>query len=215
MIRRATRWFSTLVMLVVMMLVVASILPVGGILYRVLLVADPPRPADAIVVLGGGVFDADTATTSTAARLVHGLRLYRRGYAPLVILSGGNPIDPRLPESVVMRKIAEELGAPPNVLLVETEAARTATQGDAVARIARARGIRTILLVTSPEHSRRAAHVFRKTGLTVISTPVARQRPPKLSIAYHPLEIMKRMTALLDFAYEGAATALYWWRGWW
>ena len=214
MIRRAATLLATMIILLAAGLVLMGVLPVGPLLYRAMLVADPPRRADAIVVLGGGVVDEELPGLDTTARLVHGLRLHHRGYAPLVILTGGNPIDPRVSEAIVMRHVAEELGAKPEILVVEPNAIRTATQGDAVARVARARGVRSILLVTSPAHSFRAARVFRKTGLQVISTPVVGRRPPRLSIEARPLHIVDRVLALAPWGYEGAAIALYWWRGW-
>jgi uncharacterized SAM-binding protein YcdF (DUF218 family) len=214
MIRRASRWFVAPLAIVVIGSVLVGVLPVTPGLYRLLLVSEPPRRADAIVVLGGGVIDEDSLGTATTVRLVHGLRLHHRGYAPLVILTGGNPVDRRHPESEVMRRVAEELGITPDVLVLETVAERTATQGEAVARLARARNIRTILLVTSPEHSRRAALVFRKTGLEVISTPPVARKLPPLSITFRARVIATRVLGLHPLVYELTALGLYWWRGW-
>jgi uncharacterized SAM-binding protein YcdF (DUF218 family) len=184
------------------------------VLYRLLLVAEPPRHADAIVVLGGGVLDDNLPSSSTTARLVHGLRLQHAGFASRVILTGGNPDNPAIPEATVMRRVAEEIGTKPEVLIVEPRAERTATQGDAVARIARAHAIRSVLLVTSPEHSYRAARVFRKTGLEVISTPVVPRHLPSITITLDPRALSDRFTALVPLVYEGVALGLYWWRGW-
>jgi uncharacterized SAM-binding protein YcdF (DUF218 family) len=213
MIRRTGRFFARLVLLFAALIVLMGVLPVGPWLHHALVEADAPRRADAIVVLGGGIVDDDLLGASTTSRLVHGLRLQHRGYAPIVILTGGNPIDPRTPESVVMRKVAEEVGARPDILVIETVADRTSTQGEAVARIARARGVRRILLVTSPEHSFRAARVFRKTGLDVISTPVIGRETPRPALMFHPMKVVNRLAALVPWMYEGGALAMYWWRG--
>ncbi|MBM4440936.1 MAG: YdcF family protein [Candidatus Rokubacteria bacterium] len=214
MIRRARRALVGTLALAFVAVVLAGVLPVRSALFRLLLVAEPPRRADAIVVLGGGVDDGDTPGLSTASRLVHGLRLHHRGHAPLVILTGGNPVRPEIPESVVMQRVAREVGFPQAPLVLETVADRTVTQATAVAQLARARGIRTILLVTSPEHSWRAARVFRKTGLEVISTPVIGERLPGYGIVVHPLYVASRVAALLPCVYELGAIAVYWWRGW-
>jgi uncharacterized SAM-binding protein YcdF (DUF218 family) len=214
MIRRATNLFALLVVLLVCALVLSGVLPVEPLLYRFAVVSDPPRRADAIVVLGGGIFDEGLPSHASTSRLVHGLRLQRRGYAPIVILTGGNPVDPTVPESMVMRRVAEELGTKPEILVVEATAARTATQSEAVARIARARGIHSILLVTSAEHSFRAVRSFRKTGLDVVSTPVVGQRPPRVSLELRPIRIVERVLALIPWGYEAVAIGLYWWRGW-
>jgi uncharacterized SAM-binding protein YcdF (DUF218 family) len=214
MIQRAYRRLTSALALVFVLLVLAGILPVAPAFARLMVVADPPRHADAIVVLGGGVHDARTLSAGTTTRLVHGLRLHHRGYAPVVILTGGNPVDPAVPEAGVMALVAQELGTRPGVLIVERTAARTTTQGNAVARIARERGIRSILLVTSAEHSYRSVRVFRKAGLDVISTPVVAQRPPRLSVVLEPRFVFERVCALQNVAYESVAVALYWWRGW-
>jgi uncharacterized SAM-binding protein YcdF (DUF218 family) len=214
MIQRAYRRLTSLLALGLVLVVLAGVFPVAAVFTRMLLVAEPPRRADAIVVLGGGVHDAQTLSGTTTARLVHGLRLHHRGYAPVVILTGGNPIDPSVPEAAVMALVAQEVGVKPGVLVVERTAARTSTQGEAVARIARERGIRSVLLVTSAEHSYRSMRVFRKAGLEVISTPAVPQRLPRLSIVLEPRYVFERVCALQGVLYETVALALYWWRGW-
>ena len=214
MILRVRHGIVQLMALGFLAIVLAGVLPVAPLLHRALLVNEAPRKADAIVVLGGGVHDEDLPAAGTTTRLVHGLRLFQRGYAPMVILTGGNPERPWIPEAGVMERVARELGFRPEVLIVEKVADRTATQGAAVATIARQHGIKTVLLVTSGEHSWRAARVFRKTGLEVISTPVTPQRPPRIALAWRPLAVMDRLRALVPLVYESAAIGLYWWRGW-
>jgi uncharacterized SAM-binding protein YcdF (DUF218 family) len=197
-----------------MLTVLLGVLPVEGALYRVLVVEQAPRDADAIVILAGGVIGEDAPTEATTMRLVHGLRLHRRGYAPVVILSGGGVVDRDRPEAAVMKRLAQDLGADPGVLILETVSDRTATQGTAVAELARERGIHTILLVTSAEHSFRATRVFTKAGLEVISTPTRGSHRPALSPTIRPHQIAERLCGLLALGYEGAAVTLYWWRGW-
>jgi uncharacterized SAM-binding protein YcdF (DUF218 family) len=214
MILRAYRRATSVVAGLAVLVVLSGVLPVEPLLFRLLLVSEPPRHADAIVVLGGGIDDAKTLSAGTTTRLVHGLRLHRQGYAPVVILTGGNPVDPSTPESAVMARVARELGMSPDVLVVESVAARTAAQGEAVARIAHDRGIRSVLLVTSPEHSYRSVRVFRKTGLDVISTPAVALSLPRLSIVLGPRLVFERVCAMQAIVYESVALALYWWRGW-
>jgi uncharacterized SAM-binding protein YcdF (DUF218 family) len=214
MIQRAYRRTTGVLAALAILVVLSGVFPVAPALYRLLLVSDVPRRADAIVVLGGGIHDAQTLSAGTTTRLVHGLRLYQQGYAPVVILTGGNPVDPSTPEADVMALVARQLGTKPDALVVESVAARTAAQGDAVARLARDRGIRSVLLVTSPEHSYRSVRVFRKTGLDVISTPPVAVNLPQLSIVLRPRPVFERVCAMGAIVYESAALALYWWRGW-
>lgn len=214
MIVRVRRTIVGALAAVFVLVLLGGALPLGPALFSLLLVAEPPRRADAIVVLGGGVHDEELPSTGTTSRLVHGLRLHHRGYAPVVILTGGNPAKPSIPEAAVMRRVAEELRTPADVLVTELVADRTSTQAEAVARIARERGIRTILLVTSGEHSWRATRVFRKAGLTVISTPVVPRVGPRFRVVVHPIDVVNRLTAFPPLLYESGAIALYWWRGW-
>lgn len=196
-------------------LLAAGILPVEYWLSRPLVDRELPRHADAIVILGGGVEDAETASAPTLYRLRYGLLLFRRGFAPVILLTGGNPLVPTVPESGVMARVAEmEFGISPSSLIVEREAARTATQARAVARIARERGMRAVLLVTSAIHSYRAARAFRKAGLEVISTPAGGIGPPLPQIALKPHDVLVRIGGLGTIGYEYGAILLYWWLEW-
>lgn len=143
---------------------------------RSLTLAQSPRPADAIVVLGGGVQCGTGAQApSSAARLIRGLELWRAGYAPVMTVSEPSgllgPADcPRL--STLQRDQITFLypRGGPQVLTLN----RVTTTRDEAARVqglARTRGWERILLVTSPSHSRRAAGLFRSYGLNVVSVP--------------------------------------------
>lgn len=209
MVRLVTRALGLLLVLYVL----AGVFPAARWLAWPLATADRLRRADAIVVLGAGIEDAETLSGLTAYRLLYGLRLFRNGYAPRLVLTGGNPNDPRVPESEVMARVALEFGVPREALIVEREALRTATQAEAVARIVRPRGIRSIVLVTSLTHSYRAARLFRKAGLEVLSAPAEVQQPVRW-VALSPPVVFGRSCALGPVLYEYGALALYWWRGW-
>ena len=195
-------------------LVVSGVLPVATWLARPLAVADPLRPADAVVVLGGGVIDAQTPGRETLVRLVHGIRLWNRGLAPLLIVTGANPREPSVPEADVMARVATDLGVPPDRLVIERKGERTWTQGQAVARIARERGLRSVLLVTSPPHMYRAQRVFRRAGLETVAAPTVVYPGSITRVALNPLDVLQRVGALSPVLYEYAAVALYRWRGW-
>lgn len=210
---RALRAVINMFALLGMLLLVSGVLPVGRWLERTLIVSEPLRSADAIVILGGGIVDDDTLSLGSAQRVVHGLRLFKRGLAPVVILTGANPDDPIVPEADVMAKVALELGIPPSSVIVDRDGERTVTQAAAVARIARERNIRSILLVTSPVHSYRAVQVFRRTGLTVVAaTPVSRWTGRL--IVLRPPDVLSRLGSLSPVVYEYGAIALYRWRDW-
>jgi len=177
--------------------------------------------ADAIVVLGGGVRWDGALSEATQRRLVYALRLLRQGYAPTIILTGGNPDDPGVPESAEMARVARELGFPAERFIVETRASRTSTQARAVAEIARAQGFRSVILVTSPTHSYRALLAFRKAGVEAFPGTIdPLLRPPKPERWWHwwlaltPGKTLARVNLAGLVSYEYVALTLYWYRGW-
>jgi uncharacterized SAM-binding protein YcdF (DUF218 family) len=126
---------------------------------RWLAVQDDPRPADAIVVLGGG----------EGERIAEAVRLYERGLAPRIIILG--PASPVLPLSFredaptmpqAKKIVALRKGVPEDAVEVVEGPTSTYEEALAVARILQERGYRRILVVTSPFHSRRARQTFRK-----------------------------------------------------
>lgn len=136
------------------------------------LAAVPHAPA--LVVLGGAVHaptssHEDSGLVDSSDRLLHALRLYRAGKAPLVLCSGGG--FGRTPEARSMGRLLEEWGVPADAILLEDRSMNTQQNGAFSYSILNARGIHEILLVTSAVHMPRAAAVFRKAGFTVIPSP--------------------------------------------
>jgi uncharacterized SAM-binding protein YcdF (DUF218 family) len=165
-----------------------------------------PAQADAIVVIGGGVVWPGELMPDSVQRIQHGVRLYRAGFAPLLVVSGGAP--PQVPtEAALMAQIAIDMGVPREAVLQEPLASRTRENGTRVARLLEERGARSIILVTNALHMRRARAVFESVGLT--TRPAASYTPgwvyttPGTGVA-----------ALEELAYEVAAMVLYWWKGW-
>jgi uncharacterized SAM-binding protein YcdF (DUF218 family) len=74
----------------------------------------------------------------------------------------------------------------------------------------RLRGWRTILLVTSPTHSRRASLAFEREGLDVVSSPSVETRFD-LETLDRPGE---RLTAFGAVTHERLGLVWYRWKGW-
>jgi uncharacterized SAM-binding protein YcdF (DUF218 family) len=190
---------------------------------RPLVIYAPVEKADAIVVLGGGVrFDGELGD-ATQRRLVYALRLFRKGYAPVVILTGGNPEIPKLPESEQMERVALELGFAPGDFIVETDAKRTSEQARAIAQIVRGWQMKSVILVTSPTHSYRALRTFQKAGVQVIpgtTDPLLKPPSPgavpwwKRWFTLTPGGILGQLGLTGVVLHEYGALALYWWNGW-
>jgi uncharacterized SAM-binding protein YcdF (DUF218 family) len=136
-------------------------LPAAG---RFLVVADPlPAHADAIVVLAGSLRD----------RTLEAARLYRTGLAPRVVVTRETlpPGDValraagvELPDSdALARRALIGLGVPPSAIVtLRRRAQSTASEARTIARWACARGLRALVVVTSPPHTRRARLVLAR-----------------------------------------------------
>lgn len=141
-----------------------------GALGRLLVVAEQPVPSDAIVVLGG----------DWQGRIQKGIQLFKQGYAPVLVVTGGMLIAPARTQADYLAEVAQRAGVPPQAIVKEGRP--SSTWQDAVLTVdeARRRGWKRVLVVTSDWHSRRAAMVFRrvygKAGIEVRSVPSAEWR---------------------------------------
>jgi uncharacterized SAM-binding protein YcdF (DUF218 family) len=119
------------------------------------LLLEGPQPplerADVIVVISGD---------ESQARLGEGIRLYRAGWAPKLILSGAAQ-DGVLSNARAMELTARELGVPPGAMLLEPQAMDTFGNAVYTRRIMVEQGMRSAILVTSPYHLHRATLTFQ------------------------------------------------------
>ena len=107
---RLPRWAKWLLGTVLSLVVLPFAVSMGlNALGAALITDDPLHPADAILVLGGESRDGD--------RVQHAVKLFKRGLAPLLVLSG-TPVGFRTHEADIMRRHAEFLGVPPARILV-------------------------------------------------------------------------------------------------
>lgn len=62
--------------------------PLWSYLARPLVVEPSLAHADAIVVLAAGIEPSGSLSSESLRRAVHGLQLFKRGFAPVILLSG-------------------------------------------------------------------------------------------------------------------------------
>lgn len=145
---------------------------------------------DAIVVLGGGLRPAlpprrTVEVNEGGDRLLTGLALLRQGKAPLLVFTGGKVKltagDPAASEARSAAVLAGELGLPSSRMLLLEQPRNTAEEARALAKLAQARGWRSVLLVTSATHLPRAVATFRRLGgpLTVVPVACDYQQPAR------------------------------------
>lgn len=112
---------------------------------------DELKTTDAIVVISGG---------ETDLRVKEGVRLYQAEWAPLIIMSGAAR-DEGESNAEAMKRLAISYGVPSDKILVEKEARDTFDNAKFTHDLLQAHQIKSIILVTSPYHQRRAYITFR------------------------------------------------------
>ena len=124
------------------------------------------RVADAIVVISGG---------DTSARTAEAIQLYKKGWAPYIIVSGAAADKSGPSNAEAMREQAVSSGVPDSAIFVEGHSETTKQNALEVATIIEQNDIQDIILVTSGYHMRRASLEFSASvsGVTVRSHPVS------------------------------------------
>lgn len=109
--------------------------------------------SDAIVVISGG---------DTDARINEGVKLYKDGLSDKIIFSGAAR-EGYISNASAMKNIAITKGVENNDIYIEETSKTTDENAPNVTKIIRDKGMKSIILVTSPYHQRRAYEAFRKS----------------------------------------------------
>ena len=150
----------------ILTLVVAFLVTAAAFMYyggRYLQHEDPLAKADALFVLGG----------ARVERWLDAYDLYVGGYAPRIVLSPGRsePAEQllrerriRYPREIDLQRDAlTQLGVPADAIVTDMNwVDNTAEEAAALRDMARTRGWRSIIVVTSKYHTRRAGLAFRR-----------------------------------------------------
>jgi uncharacterized SAM-binding protein YcdF (DUF218 family) len=168
--------------------------------------------ADAIVVLGGGQYYGWLKKRNVrledleSSRVAAGARAWLAGRAPVIILTGGKT--GRISEAQRMADAINQLGVPDSALLLEERSRSTRDNAQFTAALAKPRGVRTVLLVTSGLHMPRAVLLFREAGFHVVPVPVperARRMSWLRSWLPSPSALWRSGRAMKEFAALAAA----------
>lgn len=132
---------------------------------EMLIKKDEMKPADVIVVLAG----------EQEERVIYGTKLFRDDWArkDRIILAGG-PLVWKYTWASLMKEQAESLGIPGKKILLEDKSRSTEEDAFYTKEILQENGFKSIILVTSPYHSRRAALIFKSvlgSEFKIISAP--------------------------------------------
>ena len=133
---------------------------------------DEARKADVIVVLGAAEYNGRPSPV-LRARLDHALELWRTGYAPRLMTTGGAGGDPRYTEGIVGRDYLVQKGVPLEAIIVEEESETTVHTIAAVSEIMRRMSLKSAILVSDGYHIFRAKKMLQSQDVAVYGSPRA------------------------------------------
>ena len=137
---------------------------------------DLPQDCSAIVVLGGSgkpmySRNENPEINEAGDRLLHAARLFKNGYAPKVVTTGGFGVGgfhQQVTEGEHNAIVLREMGVADSVIVVETKSLTTADHGPYMAALFDSLCLqRRIILVTSAAHMYRSIRVFKRSRFTV------------------------------------------------
>ena len=146
---------------------------------------DQSRPAGAIVVLGAAQY-VGRPSPVLRARLDHAIALWRRGLAPIMIVTGGTGTGDTTSEAAVSQRYVVQHGVPAQAVLLETEGRTTSQSMAGVSALMNSQNRRDVLLVSDPFHMLRLTILARRHGLEPYASPT-----PTSPIAANPTERWK------------------------
>jgi uncharacterized SAM-binding protein YcdF (DUF218 family) len=179
---RRSRWTFVPVLLAFIVLMTASNIQFSNSLVisleRQYLPPENLPPADVIVVLGGATRNDEPPRimpdlSERGDRLLYGVKLYKQGVAPYILLTGGR-IDwygGDSSEAKSMATIMEIMGVPVEAMLLESRSLTTYENAVYTKEILDRRNLKKVLLVTSAAHMPRSLAIFKKQGIDALPAP--------------------------------------------
>jgi uncharacterized SAM-binding protein YcdF (DUF218 family) len=131
---------------------------------------DDARRAQAIVVLGAAQFNGKPSRV-LSARLDHAADLYKRGLAPLIVVTGGKQPGDNFTEAEASANYLAQHGVPGGAIERETTSSNSYDELAATARFLHERGINDVVLVSDPFHAYRINAIAHDVGLNAHVSP--------------------------------------------
>jgi len=207
------RWIAVLAAVVAVMLFMITFTPLTGDRVHAWIRRDQPptHVPDAVVVLAttisvDGLLDA-TGTT----RLLSGLEAMRQTRSPILVTTRPSQTLPAsLPAAMQDYQRLIGLVGDTSRWRVVGPVATTHDEAVAVSALLAPAATHSIVVVTSPVHTRRACATFEAVGFSVTCWPSDERRYALQTFS----GIRTRLAATVDWMYESAAVIEYRWRGW-
>lgn len=131
---------------------------------------DETRQADVAIVLGAAVED-NAPTPVFRERINHGIWLYKNGYVPYLIFTGGVGAGDSLSEAYVAKEYAISSGVPESVIFIEELSLITEENMENAKVIMDEKGLKTALIVSDPLHMKRSMVMAEDYGITAYCSP--------------------------------------------
>lgn len=128
------------------------------------------KPAQAIIVLGAAQYNG-TPSPVLRGRLKHALALYRRGLAPVIVVTGGREPGDRFTEATAGYDYLRAHGVPDAAIRREVHGRTTWESLRASAVFLHDEGIDDVFLVSDGYHSKRALGIAHEVGLHARVSP--------------------------------------------
>ena len=146
-----------------LLIIILLAIPTGLIVYRNYVTLPTSNTAathfDVIIVLGNPANRDGTPAPTQRSRVLEGIREYRAGVAPRLIMTGGAAHN-QFVEAHVMAQFAQSQGVPPSDILEEPQALNTIQNIYYSAQIMHAHGWSSAEVVSSPSHLGRSALIL-------------------------------------------------------
>lgn len=157
---------------------------------------DETRPADAAIVLGAAVV-RDRPSAVFRERINHAVQLYQSGLVHKLIFTGGVGNRDELAEAEVGRNYAISLGVHPDNILLEATSTSTDENLRNAQQIAQQHGLESFLIVSTPNHMRRALAIANDLNMVAYSSPT------------RSIRWINSVTRTFSFAREVVAFSVY------
>lgn len=187
--------------------------PIVWMMARPLVISEPPKKADVIIVLGGGVGESGKAGQGYEERAEYAVELYKKGYADHIIFSSGYAHI--FKETLVMKALAASLGVPEKAIILENRPSNTYESALFAKDILYREKWDSALLLSSPYHMLRVSKVFAKMdgGVHISYVPI----PRSSFYAHDTTSIFGQKINLSQIGgilHEYLGILYYWWNGW-
>lgn len=193
---------ATAVGLAVVGLILIAVLGLAGLIWQIDRAGrrDGAVPADAVVVLGARVEWNGQPSADLSSRVAHAVAVWRAGYAPNFICTGGFKNE-RLSAAAVCRRLALQAGVADDRIFLADGTTNTAEDARAAAQVMAEHGWRTAIVVSHPLHIFRTLWLFRRAGVEATASPTSTavdRIPPLLRLWYTAREAGAIIATVLD-----------------